>query len=107
MFFSNPQLAINPVYLVVRRLCYWNSGRVFWRGGSFIAGPALRLMGVDWNSRSETEPGAHCWQVDRRSKKTSHAGQCRSEARNDHGWASIAGAGSGAQLIQALKRAGT
>jgi len=40
---------INPIYLVVVGFVIGILGGFFGVGGSFIAGPALRLMGVDWN----------------------------------------------------------
>src|SRR5215218_6788119 len=49
MFFPISNSHINPVYLVVVGFVIGILGGFFGVGGSFIAGPALRLMGVDWN----------------------------------------------------------
>src|SRR5215472_1682305 len=72
--FSNLQLAHRSALSGRRWLCHRNFGRLFWRrrkfhcrSGASPAGSGLELRG--WNG-----PGAHCWQVDRRSEKTSHAG---------------------------------
>ncbi len=49
MFFPISHAHINPIYLVVVGFVIGILGGFFGVGGSFIAGPALRLMGVDWN----------------------------------------------------------
>src|SRR5207245_3836682 len=49
MFFPISHSYINPLYLVVVGFLIGIMGGFFGVGGSFIAGPALRLMGVDWN----------------------------------------------------------
>src|SRR3954452_22563560 len=40
---------ISPIYLVVIGFCIGVMGGFFGVGGSFIAGPALRAVGLDWN----------------------------------------------------------
>src|SRR5438093_10870044 len=49
MFFPISNTHINPIYLVVVGFVIGILGGFSGVGGSFIAGPALRLMGVDWN----------------------------------------------------------
>src|SRR5258707_4880260 len=49
MFFPISISHINPVYLVVVGFVIGILGGFFGLGGSFIAGPALRLVGLDWN----------------------------------------------------------
>src|SRR5437899_14606 len=49
MFFPISNAHINPIYLVVVGFIIGILGGFFGVGGSFLAGPALRLMGVDWN----------------------------------------------------------
>src|SRR6266705_2586986 len=49
MFFPISNSHINPIYLAVVGFIIGILGGFFGVGGSFIAGPALRLMGVDWN----------------------------------------------------------
>src|SRR6266498_4013477 len=49
MFFPISNAHINPIYLVVVGFVIGILGGFFGVGGSFIAGPALRLLGVDWH----------------------------------------------------------
>src|SRR5436305_15305849 len=49
MFFPISNAHINPIYLVVVGFIIGILGSFLGVGGSFIADPALRLMGVDWN----------------------------------------------------------
>src|SRR5262245_44820417 len=49
MFFPTSHSHIDPLYLVLVGFFIGILGGFFGVGGSFIAGPALRLMGVDWN----------------------------------------------------------
>ena len=83
--FSNLQLAHQTDLSGRRRLCYWNSGRAFWRRRKFHCRSGVAADGSGLELRGRHGPGAHRWQVDRRSKKTSHARQCRYETRYDHG----------------------
>src|SRR5258705_13906859 len=49
MFFPISGAHISPIYLVIVGFLIGVLGGFFGGGGSFIAGPALRLVGVDWN----------------------------------------------------------
>ena len=49
MFFPISNTQINPIYLVLVGFIIGILGGFFGVGGSFIAGPALRLVGVNWN----------------------------------------------------------
>src|SRR2546423_6336142 len=49
MFFPISNSHISPIYLAVIGFLIGILGGFFGVGGSFIAGPALRLMGIDWN----------------------------------------------------------
>ncbi len=49
MYFPISHSHINPIYLVVTGFVVGLLGGFFGVGGSFIAGPALRAMGLDWN----------------------------------------------------------
>ena len=49
MFFPISHAHVSPIYLVVVGFLIGVLGGFFGVGGSFIAGPALRLVGVDWN----------------------------------------------------------
>jgi uncharacterized protein len=106
MFFPISNSHINPIYLVVVGFIIGILGGFFGVGGSFIAGPALRLMGVNWNYAVGTDL-AHIV-----GKSIVAARQHRSLGNVDlklgliMALGTIGGAEAGAQLIQALKRAG-
>src|SRR6201984_1615790 len=106
MFFPISHSHINPLYLVVVGFVIGILGGFFGVGGSFIAGPALRLMGVDWNYAVGTDL-AHIV-----GKSIVAARQHRTLGNVDlrlgliMALGTIGGAEAGAQLIQALKRAG-
>ncbi len=106
MFFPISNSHINPLYLVVVGFLIGILGGFFGVGGSFIAGPALRLMGVDWNYAVGTDL-AHIV-----GKSIVAARQHRTLGNVDFklgmvmAFGTIGGAEGGAQLIQVLKRAG-
>jgi uncharacterized protein len=106
MFFPISNADINPLYLVVVGFIIGILGGFFGVGGSFIAGPALRLMGVNWNYAVGTDL-AHIV-----GKSIVAARQHRTLGNVDlklgliMALGTIGGAEAGAQLIQALKRAG-
>jgi uncharacterized membrane protein YfcA len=106
MFFPISNAHINPIYLVVVGFLIGILGGFFGVGGSFIAGPALRLMGVDWNYAVGTDL-AHIV-----GKSIVAARQHRTLGNVDFklgffmAFGTIGGAEAGAQLIQALTRAG-
>ncbi len=106
MLFPISHADINPIYLAVVGFIIGILGGFFGVGGSFIAGPALRLMGVDWNYAVGTDL-AHIV-----GKSIVAARQHRTLGNVDlklgliMALGTIAGAEAGAQLIQALKRAG-
>jgi uncharacterized membrane protein YfcA len=106
MFFPISNAHINPIYLAVVGFLIGILGGFFGVGGSFIAGPALRLMGVDWNYAVGTDL-AHIV-----GKSIVAARQHRTLGNVDlrlgfiMAFGTIGGAEAGAQLIQALKRAG-
>src|SRR5437763_5364897 len=106
MFFPISNSHINPVYLVGVGFVIGILGGFFGVGGSFIAGPALRLMGVDWNYAVGTDL-AHIV-----GKSIVAARQHRTLGNVDlklgliMAIGTIGGAEGGAQAIQALKRAG-
>jgi uncharacterized membrane protein YfcA len=106
MFFPISHADINPIYLAVVGFVIGILGGFFGVGGSFIAGPALRLMGVDWNYAVGTDL-AHIV-----GKSIVAARQHRTLGNVDlklgliMALGTIGGAEAGAQLIQALKRTG-
>ncbi len=97
---------ISPIYLVLVGFFIGALGGFFGVGGSFIAGPALRAVGLDWNFAVGTDL-AHIV-----GKSVVAAKRHRALGNVDLklGWimavGTIGGAECGAQLIQMLKRMG-
>src|SRR6058998_4136986 len=106
MFFPISHSYINPVYLIVVGFLIGVLGGFFGVGGSFIAGPALRAVGLPWNFAVGTDL-AHIV-----GKSVVAVRQHRAFGNVDlrlgciMALGTIGGAEVGAQLIQALKRAG-
>src|SRR5437762_14315384 len=106
MFFPISGAHISPIYLVIVGFVIGILGGFFGVGGSFIAGPALRLVGLDWNFAVGTDL-AHIV-----GKSVVAVRQHRAFGNVDlrlgciMALGTIGGAEVGAQLIQALKRAG-
>ncbi len=106
MFFPISGADISPIYLVIVGFVIGIMGGFFGVGGSFIAGPALRLVGLDWNFAVGTDL-AHIV-----GKSVVAVRQHRAFGNVDlrlgciMALGTIGGAEVGAQLIQALKRAG-
>jgi uncharacterized membrane protein YfcA len=106
MFFPISHSHINPVYLVVVGFVIGILGGFFGVGGSFIAGPALRLMGVDWNYAVGTDLAHIVGKSIVAARKHRTLGNVDLKLGMIMALGTIAGAEGGAQLIQALKRAG-
>jgi uncharacterized membrane protein YfcA len=106
MFFPISGADISPIYLVLVGFVIGIMGGFFGVGGSFIAGPALRLVGLDWNFAVGTDL-AHIV-----GKSVVAVRQHRAFGNVDlklgliMAIGTIAGAEVGAQLIQIFKRAG-
>ena len=106
MWFPISNAHISPIYLAVVGFVIGILGGFFGVGGSFIAGPALRIVGLDWNYAVGTDL-AHIV-----GKSVVAVRQHRAFGNVDlrlgfiMAFGTIAGAEVGAQLIQALKRAG-
>ena len=106
MFFPISGADISPVYLAVVGFLIGILGGFFGVGGSFIAGPALRLAGLDWNFAVGTDL-AHIVE-----KSVVAARRHRALGNVDlrlgliMAVGTIVGAEVGAQAIQILKRAG-
>jgi uncharacterized membrane protein YfcA len=106
MFFPISGAHISPIYLVLVGFVIGIMGGFFGVGGSFIAGPALRLVGLDWNFAVGTDL-AHIV-----GKSVVAVRQHRAFGNVDPklglimAIGTIAGAEVGAQLIQIFKRAG-
>ena len=106
MFFPISNSHINPLYLVVVGFVIGILGGFFGVGGSFIAGPALRLMGVDWNYAVGTDLAHIVGKSIVAARKHRTLGNVDLKLGMIMALGTIAGAEGGAQLIQALKRAG-
>jgi uncharacterized membrane protein YfcA len=106
MFFPISNVHINPIYLVVVGFVIGILGGFFGVGGSFIAGPALRLMGVDWNYAVGTDLAHIVGKSIVAAKQHRALGNVDLKLGFFMAFGTIAGAECGAQLIQALKRAG-
>src|SRR5712664_4378671 len=106
MFFPISNSHINPVYLVVVGFVIGILGGFFGVGGSFIAGPALRLMGVDWNYAVGTDLAHIVGKSIVAAKQHRALGNVDLKLGLIMALGTIGGAECGAQLIQALKRAG-
>jgi uncharacterized protein len=106
MFFPISGAHISPIYLAVIGFVIGVLGGFFGVGGSFIAGPALRAVGLDWNFAIGTDL-AHIV-----GKSVVAVRQHRAFGNVDlklgliMAVGTIGGAEVGAQLIQILKRAG-
>src|SRR5437879_9625254 len=106
MFFPISNTHINPLYLAVVGFIIGILGWFFGVGGSFIAGPALRLMGVDWNYAVGTDLAHIVGKSIVAAKQHRALGNVDLKLGCIMALGTIAGAECGAQLIQALKRAG-
>jgi uncharacterized protein len=106
MFFPISHADINPIYLAVVGFVIGILGGFFGVGGSFIAGPALRLMGVDWNYAVGTDLAHIVGKSIVAARHHRTLGNVDLKLGLIMALGTIGGAEAGAQLIQALKRAG-
>src|SRR5256886_8517552 len=106
MFFPISHSYINPVYLVVVGFLIGILGGFFGVGGSFIAGPALRLMGIDWNFAVGTDLAHIVGKSVVAAKRHRALGNVDLKLGLLMAIGTIGGAECGAQLIQMLKRSG-
>jgi uncharacterized protein len=106
MFFPISHSNINPIYLAIVGFLIGILGGFFGVGGSFIAGPALRAMGVDWNFAVGTDLAHIVGKSVVAAKRHRALGNVDLKLGLVMAIGTIGGAECGAQLIQALKRAG-
>jgi uncharacterized protein len=106
MFFPISHSHINPVYLVIIGFLIGVLGGFFGVGGSFIAGPALRAVGVDWNFAVGTDLAHIVGKSVVAAKRHRALGNVDLRLGLIMAVGTIAGAEIGAQLIEALKRRG-
>jgi uncharacterized membrane protein YfcA len=106
MFFPISGAHIDPIYLVTVGFAIGILGGFFGVGGSFIAGPALRLVGLDWNFAVGTDLAHIVGKSVVAAKRHRALGNVDLRLGLIMAFGTIAGAEAGAQLIQMLKRAG-
>ena len=106
MFFPISNSHISPIYLAIVGFLIGILGGFFGVGGSFIAGPALRVMGVDWNFAVGTDLAHIVGKSIVAAKRHRALGNVDLKLGLLMAVGTIGGAECGAQLIQALKRAG-
>src|SRR5436305_4379703 len=106
MFFPISGTQISPIYLVIVGFIIGILGGFFGVGGSFIAGPALRLVGVDWNFAVGTDLAHIVGKSAVAVRRHRALGNVDLKLGLVMALGTIAGAEAGAQLIQMLKRAG-
>ena len=106
MFFPISHSHINPIYLVVIGFLIGVLGGFFGVGGSFIAGPALRAVGVDWNFAVGTDLAHIVGKSVVAAKRHRALGNVDLRLGLIMAVGTIAGAEIGAQLIEMLKRMG-
>src|SRR5438045_8065139 len=106
MHFPISNADISPIYLVTFGFLIGMLGGFFGVGGSFIAGPALRVVGLDWNFVVGTDLAHIVGKSVVAAKRHRALGNVDLRLGLIMAIGTIAGAEAGAQLIQALKRAG-
>jgi uncharacterized membrane protein YfcA len=106
MFFPISHSHVSPIYLVVVGFVIGVLGGFFGVGGSFIAGPALRAVGMDWNFAVGTDLAHIVGKSVVAAKRHRALGNVDLRLGLIMALGTIAGAEGGAQLIQMLKRAG-
>src|SRR3954454_11879563 len=97
---------ISPTYLVAIGFLIGIMGGFFGVGGSFIAGPALRAAGVDWNYAVGTDLAHIVGKSVVAAKRHRALGNVDLKLGLIMALGTIGGAEVGAQLIQMLKRKG-
>src|SRR5438034_4308457 len=106
MFFPISNTHINPMYLAIIGFVIGILGGFFGVGGSFIAGPALRAVGMDWNFAVGTDLAHIVGKSVVAVRRHRALGNVDLKLGLIMAMGTIAGAEVGAQAIQMLKRAG-
>ncbi len=106
MHFPISNTDISPVYLVVIGFLIGILGGFFGVGGSFIAGPALRAVGMHWNYAVGTDLAHIVGKSVVAAKRHRALGNVDLRLGFIMALGTIGGAECGAQLIQLLKRRG-
>ncbi|HVF72403.1 MAG TPA: sulfite exporter TauE/SafE family protein [Chthoniobacterales bacterium] len=106
MFFPISDAHINPIYLATIGFLIGVLGGFFGVGGSFIAGPALRAVGLDWNFAVGTDLAHIVGKSVVAAKRHRALGNVDLKLGLIMAVGTMAGAEVGAQLIEMAKRAG-
>src|SRR5437868_13575443 len=106
MFFPISNSHISPIYLAIVGFIIGILGGFFGVGGSFIAGPALRAVGLDWNFAVGTDLAHIVGKSVVAAKRHRALGNVDLRLGFIMAFGTIAGAEMGAQLFQMLKRIG-
>jgi uncharacterized protein len=106
MFFPISGAHISPIYLAIIGFLIGILGGFFGVGGSFIAGPALRAVGLDWNFAVGTDLAHIVGKSVVAAKRHRALGNVDLKLGLIMAVGTIGGNELGAQVIQALKRAG-
>jgi uncharacterized protein len=106
MHFPISGTEISPVYLVIMGFLIGVLGGFFGVGGSFIAGPALRAVGMHWNYAVGTDLAHIVGKSVVAAKRHRALGNVDLRLGLIVALGTIGGAEVGAQLIQLLKRQG-
>jgi uncharacterized membrane protein YfcA len=106
MFFPISGTDISPIYLAVVGFFVGILGGFFGVGGSFIAGPALRLVGLDWNFAVGTDLAQIAGTSVVAARRHRALGNIDFRLGLIMALGTIGGAEVGAQAIQMLKREG-
>jgi uncharacterized membrane protein YfcA len=106
MFFPISQSHISPIYLVIIGFFIGVMGGFFGVGGSFIAGPALRAVGLDWNYAVGTDLAHIVGKSVVAAKRHRALGNVDLRLGLIMAIGTMGGAEVGVQLIEMLKRAG-
>src|SRR6476661_2024938 len=106
MFFPISGAHISPIYLAIVGFFIGILGGFFGVGGSFIAGPALRAVGLDWNFAVGTDLAHIVGKSVVAAKRHRALGNVDLKLGLIMAIGTIGGAEVGAQLIELLKRAG-
>src|SRR3954453_16472881 len=106
MHFPISNADISPIYLAAIGFLIGVLGGFFGVGGSFIAGPALRAVGLDWNFAVGTDLAHIVGKSVVAAKRHRALGNVDLKLGLIMALGTIGGAEVGAQLIQMLKRAG-
>jgi uncharacterized membrane protein YfcA len=106
MFFPISDSHVSPIYLVVIGFLIGVMGGFFGVGGSFIAGPALRAVGLDWNFAVGTDLAHIVGKSVVAAKRHRALGNVDLRLGLIMAVGTMGGAEVGVQLIEMLKRAG-